>query len=95
MKRYLKPLTRRQFLKAGAVGGVVIATTPIWDLFSYSAPPADFYVNPVSNLSKETLISRQKIIGFEIRWSPVFCQNRKGHPISFQWNALLFLKTVS
>jgi TldD protein len=55
MKPYLKPITRREFLKAGAAGGVVIATAPIWDLFAFSAPPADFYVNPVCNLSKETL----------------------------------------
>ncbi|UCH94451.1 MAG: TldD/PmbA family protein [Candidatus Aminicenantes bacterium] len=55
MKPYFKPITRRNFLKAGFAGGVVIATAPIWDLFSFSAPPNDFYINPACNLSKETL----------------------------------------
>lgn len=55
MKPYFKPITRRNFLKAGFAGGVVIATVPIWDLFSFSAPPDDFYINPACKLSKETL----------------------------------------
>ena len=55
MKIYLKPITRRKFLKTGVAGGVITATLPIWKLFSFSAPPSDFYVNPACNLSKETL----------------------------------------
>jgi len=52
---YFKPVTRRKFLKTGIAGGTIIATHPVWKLFSFSAPPRDFYVNPAVNLSKETL----------------------------------------
>ena len=55
MKPYFKPIGRRTFLKAGATGGAIAATYPIWNLFSCSAPPADFYVNPACELSEETL----------------------------------------
>jgi TldD protein len=55
MKSYLKPITRRKFLKAGLSGGAVVATLPVWRLFAFAAPPADFYVNPAVNLSRETL----------------------------------------
>jgi TldD protein len=55
MKKYFKPITRRKFLKAGMAGGALMATLPVWRLFSFSAPPSDFYVNPAVNLSKETL----------------------------------------
>lgn len=55
MKNYFKPVSRRTFLKTGLVGGAVVATLPLWDLFSYSSPPANFYVNPACNLSRETL----------------------------------------
>lgn len=55
MKGYFKPISRRRFLKAGVTGGAVVATYPIWSLFSCSAPQSDFYVNPACNLSKETL----------------------------------------
>lgn len=61
MKRYFKPITRREFLKTGVTGGAVIATLPVWKLFSFSAPPSDFYVNPACNLSKETLEQLIKI----------------------------------
>ena len=55
MKSYFKPISRRTFLKAGTTGGAIVATYPIWSLFSCSAPPSDFYVNPACNLSQETL----------------------------------------
>lgn len=55
MKSYFKPITRRKFLKTGLCGGTIIATLPVWRLFSFSDPPADFTVNPAVNLSKETL----------------------------------------
>ena len=55
MKGYFKPITRRKFLKTGMAGGAIMATLPVWKLFSFSAPPTDFYVNPVVNLSRETL----------------------------------------
>jgi len=55
MKRYLQPITRRRFLKSGLAGGAIIATVPIWKLFSFSTPSADFYVNPAVNLSKKTM----------------------------------------
>jgi TldD protein len=55
MKSYLQPITRREFMKAGLAGGTIIATAPVWKLFSFSEPPADFAVNPSVNLSKETL----------------------------------------
>ena len=55
VKSYFKPISRRTFLKAGTTGGAIVATYPIWSLFSCSAPPSDFYVNPACNLSQETL----------------------------------------
>lgn len=61
MKRYFKPITRREFLKTGVTGGAVIATLPVWKLFSFSAPPSEFYVNPACNLSQETLEKLIKI----------------------------------
>ncbi len=61
MKSHLKPITRRKFLKTGIAGGFITATLPLWKLFSFSAPPSDFYVNPACNLSKETLEKLIKI----------------------------------
>ena len=61
MKDHFKPITRRKFLKAGAAGGAIIATMPVWRLFSFSAPPEDFHVNPACNLSQETLEKLIKI----------------------------------
>lgn len=55
MKSHFKPVTRRKFLKAGLSGGAIVATVPLWKLFSFSEPPQDFAVNPAVNLSKETL----------------------------------------
>ncbi len=55
MKEYFKPITRRKFLRAGAAGGAIVATLPIWRHFSFAAPPEDFHVNPACNLSQETL----------------------------------------
>jgi len=61
MKSYLNPITRRSFLRKGVTGGVITATLPVWKLFSFSAPPPDFYVNPACILSKETLEKLLKI----------------------------------
>ena len=61
MKSYLKPITRRKFLIGGVTGGLITATLPVWKLFSFTAPPSDFYVNPACNLSKETLEKLLKI----------------------------------
>ncbi|MGB7297493.1 MAG: TldD/PmbA family protein [Candidatus Aminicenantales bacterium] len=55
MKSHFKPITRRKFLKTGLSGGAIVATVPLWKLFSFSDPPQDFAVNPAVNLSKETL----------------------------------------
>ncbi len=55
MKSIFKPISRRNFLKAGLKGGAIAATLPVWRLFSFAEPPADFYVNPAVNLSRETL----------------------------------------
>jgi TldD protein len=55
MKNCFKPVTRRDFMKAGLTGGTIIATAPLWKLLSLSEPPADLAVNPAVNLSKETL----------------------------------------
>jgi TldD protein len=55
MKSCFKPITRRKFLKTGLSGGAIVATVPLWELFSFSYPPHDFAVNPAVNLSKETL----------------------------------------
>jgi TldD protein len=71
MKRLLKPVTRRTFLKTGIAGGTVVATLPLWDLFSYSAPPGDFYVNPACNLSKETL---EKLINIALQQGGEFAE---------------------
>lgn len=61
MKGHFKPITRRKFLKTGMAGGAIMATLPVWKLFSFSAPPSDFYVNPVVNLSRETLDELLKV----------------------------------
>ncbi len=55
MKSHFEPVTRRKFLNAGLTGGAIAATLPVWRHFCFAAPPADFYVNPAVNLSKETL----------------------------------------
>ncbi len=64
MKSYFKPITRRKFLKTGVAGGFITATLPLWKLFSFNAPPPDFYVNPACNLSKETL---EKLIAIALQ----------------------------
>jgi len=71
MKSYFKPITRREFLKTGVTGGAVIATLPLWKLFSFSAPPSDFYVNPACNLSKETL---EKLIAIALQHGGEFAE---------------------
>jgi len=55
MKGYLQPIKRREFLKKGMAGGAVIATVPLWKLFSYSIPPPDITSNPLMDLDKDTL----------------------------------------
>lgn len=61
MRDYFKPIPRRKFLKAGIAGGAVVATLPVWKLFSFSDPPEDFHVNPACNLSKETMEELLKV----------------------------------
>jgi len=55
MKRYFQPIKRREFLKKGMAGGAVIATAPLWKLFSHSLPPPDIISNPLADLDKDTL----------------------------------------
>ena len=71
MKSHLKPITRRNFLKTGVAGGFITATLPLWKLFSFSAPPSDFYVNPACNLSKETL---EKLIAIALQRGGEFAE---------------------
>lgn len=89
MKSYFKPITRRKFLKAGAAGGAVIATVPIWKLFSFSAPPQDFYVNPACNLSKETL---EKLIKIALQrggeFAEVYVEYNVGNQIYLEENKI-------
>jgi TldD protein len=89
MKSYFKPITRRKFLKKGVAGGAIIATLPVWKLFSYSAPPSDFYVNPAVNLSKETL---EKIIKIALQkggeFAEVYAEYNVGNQISLEENKI-------
>jgi len=89
MNRLLKPVTRRTFLKDGIAGGTIVATLPLWDLFSNSAPPADFYVNPVCNLSRETL---EKLIAIALRnggeFAEVYVEYSVSNRISLQENKI-------
>ena len=89
MKRYFKPITRREFLKTGVTGGAVIATLPVWKLFSLSAPPSDFYVNPACNLSKETL---EKLIGIALQhggeFAEVYVEYKVSNYISLEENKI-------
>jgi len=89
MKSYLKPITRRKFLKSGAAGGAIIATLPVWRLFSFSAPPSDFYVNPACNLSKETL---EKLIKVALQkggeFAEVYVEYTVGNQVSLEENKI-------
>lgn len=89
MKTYFKPVTRRKFLKTGAAGGVIITTLPIWKLCSCSAPPSDFYVNPASNLSKETL---EKLIEIALRkggeFAEIYVEYKVDNRVSLEENKI-------
>ncbi len=89
MKSFFKPVTRRKFLKAGATGGAVIATYPVWKLFSFSAPSPDFYVNPTVNLSKETL---EKLIDIALQkggeFAEVYVEYNVGNQIALEENKI-------
>ena len=89
MKSYFKPITRRKFLKKGVAGGAIIATLPVWKLFSFSAPPSDFYVNPAVDLSKETL---EKLIKIALHkggeFAEVYVEYNVGNQISLEENKI-------
>lgn len=55
MKVYFQPIKRRDFIKKSMAGGAVLATVPLWKLFSYSLPPPDMTSNPPIDLDKDTL----------------------------------------
>jgi TldD protein len=55
MKRYFKPIKRREFIKKGMAGGSVIAAAPLWKLFSYSLPPPDVPTQSPIDLDQDTL----------------------------------------
>jgi len=56
MKKYFHPIKRREFLKKGMAGGAVIATAPLWKLFSYTLPPPDIPTKLPIDLDQDTLI---------------------------------------
>jgi TldD protein len=89
VKSFFKPVTRRKFLKAGVTGGAVIATFPVWKLFSFSAPPSDFYVNPTVNLSRETL---EKLIEIALQkggeFAEVYVEYNVGNQIALEENKI-------
>ncbi len=89
MKEYFRPITRRSFLRKGVAGGVISTTLPIWKLFSFSAPPPDFYVNPACNLSKETL---EKLIGIALQhggeFAEVYVEYKVSNDISLEENKI-------
>jgi TldD protein len=55
MKVYFEPVGRREFLKKTAKGGAVIATVPLWNLFSCALPPSDVATSPPVDIDVETL----------------------------------------
>ncbi|MCK4943348.1 MAG: TldD/PmbA family protein [Candidatus Aminicenantes bacterium] len=89
MKRFLKPVSRRSFLKTSVAGGTIMATLPLWDLFSYSAPPADFYVNPACNLSRESI---EKLINIALNnggeFAEVYVEYTVQNQISLEENKI-------
>lgn len=89
MKKYYKPITRRKFLKGGLTGGAIIATLPVWKLFSYSIPPSDFAANPSMKLSKETL---EKLIAVALQkggeFAEVYVEYTVGNQISLEENKI-------
>lgn len=89
MKSYFNPISRRKFLKAGVAGGAVMATYPVWKLFSFSPPPPDFYVNPACNLSRETL---EKLIVIALQkggeFAEVYVEYNVGNQITLEENKI-------
>jgi len=69
MDNYLKPLTRRKFLKSGFAGGFLIVAIPLWRLFSPTIFLSDYYVKPHANLSKNSL---EKLLEISIRYGSEF-----------------------
>lgn len=55
MKLYFKPLKRREFLKKSVVGGMAVASLPLWKHFSYAIPAYNVFEHSPFNLDKETL----------------------------------------
>jgi TldD protein len=55
VKFYFKPIKRREFIKKGLTGGAVMASVPLWRLFSYSLPPPDMTPSSLISLDKDTL----------------------------------------
>jgi len=53
--KYFIPINRREFIKKTMAGGAVLATTPLWKMFSYSLPPPDIASNPPIGLDKAAL----------------------------------------
>lgn len=89
MKDYFQPIPRRAFLKAGIAGGAIVATLPLWKLFSFSEPPQDFHVNPACSLSKETL---EKLIKIALQrggeFAEVYVEYNVGNQIYLEENKI-------
>lgn len=89
MRKYFKPIPRRKFLKAGLTGGAIVATLPVWKLFSFTDPPPDFHVNPACNLSKETL---EKLIKIALQrggeFAEVYVEYNVGNQIYLEENKI-------
>jgi len=54
-KRYLKPINRREFIKKSMAGGVVVATLPLWNLYSGNLLTEEHSVSFGFNLDREIL----------------------------------------
>ena len=50
---HFKRIKRRRFLETGIAGGAIIATFPLWKLFSFPAPLSDISLKSDHKLSKE------------------------------------------
>ncbi len=89
MRKYFKPIPRRKFLKASLTGGVIVATLPVWKIFSFTDPPQDFHVNPACNLSKETL---EKLIKIALQrgseFAEVYVEYNVGNQIYLEENKI-------
>lgn len=55
MSKYFEPVSRREFIKKGITGGVVISTYPLWRHYAFAATESDFQVNPINDLSRKTI----------------------------------------